>query len=238
MQRIPEKYNLLIEEYKKIEDTSDEKEIHDKRVILRRVFTILDLYGINSSEVKFGESAFRLFGKLRDIQIQIMKLKDINEGDEMHEYIVFLKEQEIRYKNKIDKFCKEKRVEFPEIASNKIEPSEVEKKITERFGKVVSRTRFLKKSNAKAIHKVRIAFKYFRYMLEILVYIEKVDVIKLKKLKAYQDLLGTVQDYEVLVKGITKFFGMKDYDKRKDLNIFERNEQLKILRFIEKKIIL
>ena len=79
MQRIPEKYNLLIEEYKKIEDTSDEKEIHDKRVILRRVFTILDLYGINSSEVKFGESAFRLFGKLRDIQIQIMKLKDINE---------------------------------------------------------------------------------------------------------------------------------------------------------------
>ena len=28
---------------------------------------------------------------------------------------------------------------------------------------------------------------------------------------------------------------MKDYDKRKDLNIFERNEQLKILRFIEKK---
>ena len=46
MNRIIKKYHLLVQKYQEIEKESSVNEIHDKRVLLRRIFPILDACGI------------------------------------------------------------------------------------------------------------------------------------------------------------------------------------------------
>ena len=75
MKRIEKNYNKLVKKFHKIKADTTENEIHDKRVILRRVFPILYFFKINPSKVKYGKTTFDLFGKLRDIQVQTLKLK-------------------------------------------------------------------------------------------------------------------------------------------------------------------
>ena len=112
MNAIIKNYNQLVRKYREIEKETTENEIHDKRVILRRIFPILTVYKLNLSDVKNGERAFRLFGKLRDVQVQILKLESIDQNTEIVDYLSFLKEQETKLKGKTDRFSKKKELEI------------------------------------------------------------------------------------------------------------------------------
>ena len=56
-----------------------------------------------------------MFGKLRDIQVQILKLESIDQTPEIIEYLAFLKKDELELNGKVSKFCKKKELEFPTI---------------------------------------------------------------------------------------------------------------------------
>ncbi len=58
MNSIIKNYNLLVKRYQKIEGDSTEKEIHDKRVILRRIFPILAVCKMDSSKISNGLFSF------------------------------------------------------------------------------------------------------------------------------------------------------------------------------------
>jgi CHAD domain-containing protein len=56
------------------------------------------------------------------------------------------------------------------------------------------------------IHRVRVAFKKFRYMVEIVhPMLEGYPEANLKRMNRYQTLMGEIQDAEVFLKALTDF---------------------------------
>jgi len=232
MNMIIKNYNLLIKKFQKIESDASIDEIHDKRVILRRIFPILAAFKINPSKVKNGEKAFKLFGKLRDIQVQILKLEGTDQTPEIFDYLAYLREGEKELKDKVRKFCKKKELEFPTIKKKfKFNKSKIVDKTSKSLNKLIDRIQSRSIDDAEDIHKIRIEFKKFRYKVEILTYIETIDDSKLEMLKIYQDKLGEIQDYEVLITGIKKYCKKRKLDDTEMTEIFEHDQNTLIENF-------
>ena len=232
MNTIIKNYNLQIKKFQKIESDASIDEIHDKRVILRRIFPILAAFKINPSKVKNGEKAFKLFGKLRDIQVQILKLEIIDQTPEILEYLAALRDGEYELKEKVHKFCKKKELEFPTIKKKfKFNKSRIVDKTGKSLNKLIDRIQSRSIDDAEDIHKIRIEFKKFRYKVEILSYIENIDKSKLEMLKIYQDKLGEIQDYEVLINGIKKYCKKRKTDYTEMTELFEHDQNTLIENF-------
>ena len=232
MNTIIKNYNLQIKKFQKIESDASMDEIHDKRVILRRIFPILTAFKINPSKVKNGEKAFKLFGKLRDIQVQILKLEGTDQTPEIFDYLAYLREGEKELKDKVRKFCKKKELEFPTIKKKfKFNKSKIVDKTSKSLNKLIDRIQSRSIDDAEDIHKIRIEFKKFRYKVEILTYIETIDDSKLDMLKIYQDKLGEIQDYEVLITGIKKYCKKRKLDDTEMTEIFEHDQNTLIENF-------
>jgi CHAD domain-containing protein len=58
----------------------------------------------------------------------------------------------------------------------------------------------------------------------MLSYIEKVDPRSLHKLKSYQDQLGEINDYEVLINGIEKYYSNKEWEEDPVIALFEQEQ--------------
>lgn len=233
MKAIVKNYNSLVKKYQEIEKDSTEKEIHDKRVILRRIFPILAACKINPGKVKNGEEAFKLFGKLRDIQVQILKLEASEQNYEINQYLLHLKELESELQLKVQKFCKKKQVEFPSIKKTKLKKTKLNKKAERSLKKLIARAEKQSIEDADDIHRIRIEFKKFRYLVEILSYIETIDEEKLEKMKVYQDILGEIQDYEVLIQGIKNFYKKRNQNKTVEPG---ENESDQIIRIFNEEV--
>ena len=232
MNTIKKKYNQLVKKYQKIENKLTENEIHDKRVILRRIFPILAAYKMNPSKIKNGEKAFKLFGKLRDIQVQMMKVESLEQTPEIIKYHVYLKEFETELKGKVSKFCKKKELVFPVIKKkSKLETTKVISKTNKSLNKLIDRINSRSIDDAEDVHKIRIEFKKFRYRVEILSYLENIDESKLDMLKMYQDKLGDIQDYEVLINGIKKYCKKRKLEEDELIDVFEHDQDTLIENF-------
>jgi CHAD domain-containing protein len=119
MQRIETRYKKLVEKFHKIETKTTNNKIHDKRVILRRIFPILGFFNVQGAKFGAGKKAFALFGKLRDIQVQILKLEKMEQPQELMEYLDFLKVQEIKHIKRVTRFTNKKQLKFPSLKNNK-----------------------------------------------------------------------------------------------------------------------
>lgn len=232
MDKIRKRYNSLVMNYKEIEKGTSEQEIHDKRVILRRIFPILAAFRVKPSKVKNGEKAFKLFGQLRNIQVQILKLESVEQTPEMAEYLAFLKAIELKSDEKVIRFCKKKELAFPSIKKKpQVAKTKIYKKANESLAKLIKKIQARSNDNAYDIHKIRIEFKKFRYIVEILLSIENVDDVRLEKIKMYQDMLGEIQDYEILMDGIKRFYKKRKLNSSEIIEIFEKNQKTLIEKF-------
>ncbi len=232
MNAIIANYKSLVEKYQQIEEEVTENEIHDKRVILRKTFLILAVFKIKPSRIKNGEKAFRLFGKLRDIQVLILKLQSIERTPEVEEYFVYLQEREALLKEKVTKFCKNKKIKFPTLKKkSKVDRSKIYGKAKKILEKIIEKVIYEPVDDAEDIHEIRIEYKKFRYVVEILSYIEKIEESKIEKMKTYQDKLGEIQDYEVLINGISKFFEKQQITTDEIVDVFESEQTVLIENF-------
>ncbi len=231
MKSIAIKYESLVKQYQQIETETKADQIHDKRVILRRIFPILSAYDMNAGKVKNGEKAFKLFGKLRDIQVQIMKLESVEQSSEITIYLSHLKERELKIRGKVGKFCIKKKLKFPSLSKTKINKAKLNKKADKFLINLVEKVRKQNIDDAQDTHKIRIEFKKFRYMVEMLACIQPINETELEKMKVYQDLLGEIQDYEVLIQGITIYFKKRKLNEEVDINAFEQEQNSLIEKF-------
>jgi len=232
MNTIIKKYKLLVKKYQTIENELTENEIHDKRVILRRIFPILAAFKMKPAKVKNGEKAFKLFGKLRDVQVQILKIESLDQTPEILDYLSSLKESEVEIKEKVRKFSKKKELEFPTIKlKTKLDKSKIVEKTNKSLNKLVERIQSRSIDDAEDVHKIRIDFKKFRYRVEILSCIEEIDESKLEMLKMYQDKLGEIQDYEILINGIKKYCKKRKMDEDEMIELFEHDQNTLIESF-------
>ncbi|MDD4991522.1 MAG: CHAD domain-containing protein [Paludibacter sp.] len=222
---IIENYNYLVKKYSKLEKELNEKDIHDKRVILRKVFPILAAYKINRGKIKNAEKAFKLFGKLRDVQIQILKLEATELSPEVIDYYVYLNEQEQILKDDVRKFSKKKRLKFPEIKAKKeVDKAKIIRKAEKSLYKIIRKIRDWSIDDVEYIHQIRIEFKKFRYQVEVLANITSIAEERLNKIRLYQDLLGEIQDYAVLIDGITRYYKKRKQEEEISTDQFEENQ--------------
>lgn len=231
MNEIVANYNSLVKKYRDIEKESTEQEIHDKRVILRRVFPILSAFKIKPGKVKNGEKTFELFGKLRDVQVQIIKLESSKQNSGTALYLTFLKEKELKLKEKVQRISKKKRIGFPKIEKSSINLAKLNRKAEKLLNKLVDKAKTLPIDDASDIHQIRIKFKKYRYTIEMLSSLEKIEEEKIEKMKPYQDLLGEIQDYDVLIEGIRTFYRKRKLNEEVNIDAFELNQNTLIEKF-------
>ena len=225
MNPITKKYNLFVQKYTEIEQESTATEIHDKRVLLRRIFTVLAVCGIKPSKVKNGEKAFKLFGKLRDVQVQRLKLESLDPTPEMASYRAFLQEREAKYTAKADHFSRKKELRFPVIKRKQIiDKDQIVIKVEKSLQNMMDTIRSHSIDDAEDIHRIRIEFKNFRYRVEMLSYLDDIDEAKLELLNMYQDKLGEIQDYEVLINGIRKYCKKRKLEAEDLTEMFEKEQ--------------
>ncbi len=68
----------------------------------------------------------------------------------------------------------------------------------------------IRPENTSTIHRTRVAFKHFRYMVEGLSrFLPGVNEKRLRKMREYQAMMGDIQDMEVLLQALDKFIGRK-----------------------------
>ena len=232
MNLVVENYNVLVRKYQKIERSFSEQEIHDKRVILRKTYPILDAYRIKASKVKNGEKAFKLFGKLRDIQVQIFKLKTMEQTPEIVDYLGYLKSKELDITGDVRVFCRHKKVVFPQIKTKStIDRVRLIKKAEKYVSRINEKIQSESVNDAKDIHKIRVNFKKFRYLLEILSNLTYVDPKMLEKIHHYQDKLGEIQDYSLLIADYNSFCKKTRLKKPIAMHLFEESRNALIEEF-------
>lgn len=232
MKSIIENYNLLVNKFREMEKDSTPNEIHDKRVIIRRIFPILSAFDINPSKVKYGEEAFKLFGQLRDIQVQIEKIESLGQNVQLIDYLEYLKEKEVKLKEKVSKFSKKKKLKFPKIKKNKkVDTKKIIKKAKRQLYRLSKKTSSLINSDGIEIHAIRIDFKKYRYLVEVLKYIENIDEDKLNDMKHYQDILGDIHDYDVLMNGIKTYYKKEKLNNQVKIDVIEKEQYTLIEKF-------
>ena len=92
-------------------------------------------------------------------------------------------------------------------------------------------------SDPATIHGVRLAFKKFRYMVEML-YPVLADFPKehLKNMKNYQGAMGRIQDIEVLLMILTDFTASKSvFDPKPAIRFYEQRHADAISAYLEEK---
>lgn len=206
MNPILENYYSLVSKYQVLEKQTRSEDIHQKRVILRRIFPILSIYNIQPRKMKNAEKVFKLFGKLRDVQVQLEKLATLTLTNQLAEYEFFLQIKQIELQLQISNVTHKKKIKFPKPdKSQEVDPTKLRMKTDAQLTKLIKHTA-TPIANDTHNHTLRIKLKKYRYQLETLAMVVQIDSKKLEKLKHYQDLMGEIHDYEILINGIKKYF--------------------------------
>ncbi len=214
--------------------------VHDLRVSLRRLLATMELLGhfLPARRVEKSRRALKrqldAFGGLRDIQVQLARLVELPPPERAaRSFRAFLRRQE---RKEIAKARRAVRC----FSSRRIARSaaELEAELRERsearaasdlaalvrranaaFARVGQLRAKIDPADCDTIHRTRVAFKGFRYAVEALApLLPAVTPRRLRAMRAYQNLMGDIQDATVLGRSAGKF-------ARKKLKL-ETGEQL------------
>lgn len=205
-----------------------EETVHNLRVAMRRLISIARLTENFLSERRLSRVRRRLkkhlslFSPLRDVQIQLLLSAGIrNAFPGFESFETRLKRREARLIRKIEKRLKGIRTssiehQLPRIARHVratfggVESSRslatATAAVDDAFSLTVSRRMKIDPADTKTIHRTRIAFKKFRYMVEVLQpLLPSVTEDQIAKMQAFQIKMGDIQDMEVFIAGLTRF---------------------------------
>jgi CHAD domain-containing protein len=235
-----------------------EASVHDLRISLRRLIAMLDLLraflaadGLKRIRRRLQKQLARL-GRLRDAQIQVQYLDELEPVfPQVRDFRCRLAKQETRLIRKVKrrvKPVKARRVlrynatrmeRLPEEARNAnlgLYPVLVFTEIADRaFAKVLACERQIEARDPVTIHRLRVAFKKFRYTVESLQpVLPAITDAKLKELRAFQALLGEVQDFHVLSANLDEFTGAQGRKAKQALLPVRREFQRRLNARIDK----
>ena len=212
-------YSVFSAKFTDCRKTLSEDSIHDVRVTTRRFRSLLSLI-INYYESPYSRQLRKelkkvlvLLNPLRDIQVQMIAVKKmIGKLPVLNGFLEYLSNKEKDLTEKIGR-------EFVNLDSASIEglvfflKMDMKNKFRNRFIDISAFQSFAKDSysdvitkrvNAiaselKTIHDLRLSFKKYRYTCELLKSILNIEDNKFKRMKGYQNILGSIQDNNVLL---------------------------------------
>jgi len=198
--------------------TSDEA-IHDLRVAIRRVLAWIAVRDILlGPDQRLREARVSLkalmspLGKLRDAHVKRdWILHFVPEGDDpSYLYAVQVASNVLRWESRVRKClgaqsARRLRVPFPKGAGGlggRLEAAILAPGLLGRLEREVSRHRdaALDPAHPEALHRMRLAFKKYRYAAEVLLPLfPKATEETANRLHAFQTLLGTIHDFDVIL---------------------------------------
>ena len=229
-----------------------EAAVHKSRVETRRLLATVELLCafFPERDIKKPRRALKnhldSFDKLRDTQVQLVYVEHLlRTNPAARRFCAWLREREDRFVCESRKAVKGIRTRRlgKRIAGLQSELEELRKEtkperafsmaqgaIQLAFARVVQCCRHVTAEDTGTIHRTRIAFKRFRYMVEALApLLPAVTDQHRQAMRGYQSMMGDIQDVEVLVATLEKFIrhGNEDtYTERLHIEFTKRREQL------------
>ncbi len=199
--------------------------VHELRIETRRLLAMLDLLDalqvrdfLKKTRKEF-KKRLDAFDELRDTHVQLSLLKplcrDFPEAREfdllllrrekkligqLHQDIEAVKQARLERRLKaLEKELRKSAKAKPRKAGSSLAAAA----LGETFARVVLLRRLVRRNNTKTIHQMRVAFKRFRYMSELLQpMLPRLTKKRLRRMQEYQSMMGNIQDLEVLLAGL------------------------------------
>ena len=227
--------------------------VHDLRVATRRLLNILEILetlflGLKGRKLRRDlKGQLDCLDELMDIQVQIAYLVDEMEGEEgVSAFLKYLYRREANLLKEVDHLIKsisitgqkrrldkirlsaEAKLQVPEVRARLIAS------VNGSFANVLHRYSKIDPKNTESIHRMRIAFKSFRYAVEVIYpLLARYPMELLKAMNEYQGLMGNIQDIEILQE-MLKGFGKKhpNMDLSPFLTLVEERHRLQVETFL------
>jgi CHAD domain-containing protein len=226
---VDERWETFRSELERCQKKSSEEAVHDLRVATRRLISVLELLANMSLETTLRKAQRRLkkllnsFGPLRDVQVQLLSIeKMLPSFPELQGFYVYLVKRERKLVRRLDAEVKRARTGkvkkaigatgqqieglFDTPDKQRIQLTAAIHTVDAAFNKVVEQKLAINPTDHATIHRMRVAFKKFRYMVEALApTLDQLTSKHLKAMNAFQSSMGDIQDAEVLLSRATAF---------------------------------
>ena len=213
---------------KRCQERFSEGAVHDVRVETRRLLSTIELLGafVPEHDIRKARRALKhhldTFDQLRDTQVQLTYVgRMAGTFPDAHAFYDWLRDRKARFTRTTRKavkhiktkllgrclaaFEKEIQLQRQRITRERAFAI-VQRAINQAFARVAQRCRHVRADDTKTIHRTRIAFKRFRYMIEALSpLLPAVTEDHRRALRGYQCMMGDIQDMEVLLAALDKF---------------------------------
>jgi CHAD domain-containing protein len=213
---------------KRCQECFSEEAVHDSRVATRRLLSTIELLGafVPERDIRKARRALKrhldIFDQLRDTQVQLIYVGrmtgTVPAARTFHDW---LRMREARFTREARKAVKRIQTKLlgRRIAAFEKEIRRRRKQVTREqafamvrramnraFAGVARLCRHAQTGDTKIIHRTRIAFKRFRYMVEALSpLLPAVTEEHRHAMRGYQTMMGDIQDSEVLLAALDKF---------------------------------
>ncbi len=212
-----------------------EKNIHDFRVCIRRFLAVNSLiFKLTNNkdcvELKLKlKYQLKLFNPLRDNQVQFLKTYElVYNFPILYKYLHFLLDREetlilplqeaiISFElNGIKELIRKIIASTQENRQSKnLGKEELINLANARFEKVINKHNLVNSNDLRTIHKVRLAYKKFRYTMEILREIIGLTDEDLVLMKSLQTTMGNIQDNAVYFRNFSDFAISQNLEEKK-----------------------
>ncbi len=223
--------------------------VHDLRVSIRRLMTSIDLIGrfnpdntVQRARTILKEQLAQL-NDLRDVHVEMVAvLRLLKELPEIREFYDDLVDRESEYLKAAKEISSKSSMKFienaisraksllssPRATTNATDAHKIiEAAMDSLFDTVSKKLEFVNLADYSTIHEVRLAFKPFRYMMEMLQPLVPLDRKQLGTTRFLARIMGQIQDLEVLMKDLVEFKWKKESAQRAVIEIWLDNERRK-----------
>jgi len=227
------------ENLKLCRDEFSKKAVHDLRTSLRRLLATLDVIAFFTSASRIEKLSDRLkdqldgFSDLRDIQVMLDRVsEDSNSLPDLEPFQNYLKKCEKRKRRTDEKHVEtikpggdQKRLLKIQEAVEDLSADELDGKlpqaVDEAYLTVQQRYGDINPENLASVHHLRVAFKNFRYMVEVIyLCLPNFPEAQLEQMHDYQTQMGNIHDLQVLLETLAKFAKDDDSTDSEPVRLF------------------
>ncbi|MBI5953498.1 MAG: CHAD domain-containing protein [Chloroflexi bacterium] len=239
-------------ELKNCRDEFSEEAVHDFRVAARRLLASLDLlqaiiHGAKTKKIRrILKDQLDNLDELRDAQVMLADIaENIQKNPSLKPFEEYLQRREKKLMRAARRGIKSlkigelaKRMRKLEEAVGESQPDGLDPlpAVDESYARVIQRYGKVDPAQSATIHRLRIAFKKFRYMVEsIHPTLKGFPEDTLKRMHDYQTSMGEIQDMEAALQELAEFekTAPKGYDPEPVRAYYREQHALAISRYLE-----
>jgi CHAD domain-containing protein len=226
--------------------------VHDIRIATRRLLSLIQLLNSISPRPRLKKlsRAFKNqlddFDDLRDTQVMLAEisetLQELPQLRQLQDHLEIVEKdllKELRKKLKrfdlseVSRRMKKTRTSIEAENRDDILP-QILQAVDDAFLLTKQRFGWIDPAQPATIHRVRIAFKGFRYMVEIIhPLLDNFPIENLKRMNDYQSLMGEIQDAEVIMQILADFPSAASFDPEPVRRYYEHRHTEAISAYIK-----